>query len=151
MEIAILKDGEITFGDYRTMFPNTSFTPEGPSDEFLVQHGAKKLNRFKPYDSLTQKLVQVAPYDDGEFVSVVQVENLTAEEIQSAKDSAMAQLRSLRNAMLSATDWRFRSDLTPSADWVAYCQALRDFPATVVDARLPWQFPKDPDYKPKND
>ena len=80
MEIAIFKDGAYVVGDYRTMFPNTSFTPDGPSDEFLAEQAAKKLNRFKSYDALTQKLVQVAPYDDGEFVSVVQAESLTAEE-----------------------------------------------------------------------
>jgi len=29
------------------------------------------------------------------------------------------------------TDWRFRSDMTPSQDWKDYCQALRDVPAQV--------------------
>jgi hypothetical protein len=26
------------------------------------------------------------------------------------------------------TDWRFRSDLSPSQEWIDYCQALRDIP-----------------------
>lgn len=34
--------------------------------------------------------------------------------------------RATRNYLLSETDWRFRSDLTPSQGWVSYCQQLRD-------------------------
>lgn len=149
MEIAILKDGSYVFGDYRTMFPNTSFTPAGPSDEFLAEHGAKKLNRFKPYDALTQKLEQVSPYDDGEFVSVVQVVSLSAEEIQSAKDSAMANVRAQRDRLLAACDWTHLPDAPQAkkADWATYRQALRDFPATLQDARLSVDWPKDPDWK----
>jgi len=43
-------------------------------------------------------------------------------------------LRELRNAMLAQTDWRFRSDLTPSQAWIDYCQSLRDLPATATPA-----------------
>ena len=31
-----------------------------------------------------------------------------------------------RNQLLAETDWRFRSDLTPSQEWIDYCQELRD-------------------------
>ena len=31
-----------------------------------------------------------------------------------------------RNKLLNQTDWMFRSDLTPSQEWINYCQALRD-------------------------
>ena len=37
-------------------------------------------------------------------------------------------VRQQRNALLAETDWRFRSDLTPSQEWIDYCQALRDIP-----------------------
>jgi len=37
-------------------------------------------------------------------------------------------LRIERNRLLQETDWRFRSDLTPSQAWYEYCQALRDLP-----------------------
>jgi hypothetical protein len=43
-------------------------------------------------------------------------------------------LRIKRNQLLAATDWRFRSDLTPSQAWIDYCQALRDLPATATPA-----------------
>lgn len=44
-------------------------------------------------------------------------------------------MRLERNKLLSETDWRFRSDLTPSQEWRAYCQALRDVP---TQAGFPW-------------
>lgn len=44
--------------------------------------------------------------------------------------------RQQRNEMLSKTDWRFRSDMNPSQDWVNYCQALRDVP---TQSGFPWE------------
>ena len=43
--------------------------------------------------------------------------------------TAEKRLRFIRNELLAQTDWRFRSDLTPSQAWIDYCQALRDLPA----------------------
>jgi len=147
MQIAILTN-PITVGDYRELFSNTSFPTSGPSDEFLTANNAKKVNAFKAHDKLTQKLVSCSPYDDGEFVSVVQVASLSAEEIQAAKDSAMAQLRATRNSLLTACDWTQIPDCTISkkTEWATYRQALRDFPATVSDARVNVEFPHNPDW-----
>jgi len=147
MQIAILTS-PITVGDYRELFTNTSFNGNGPSDEFLTANNAKKVNAFKAHDKLTQKLVSCSPYDDGEFVSVVQVESLSAEEIQAAKDSAMAQLRATRNTLLTACDWTQIADcsIPKKAEWATYRQALRDFPATVSDARATVTWPHNPDW-----
>ena len=149
MQIAIIENGNVTqVGDYRELFPNTSFPANGPSPEWMAENNAKRVNLFKEHDSLTQKLVQVAPYVDGDFVNTVQVESLTAEEIQAAKDSAMAQLRGNRNNLLAQCDWTQIADCTISnkAEWATYRQALRDFPATVADARLPVEWPHSPDW-----
>ena len=43
----------------------------------------------------------------------------------------MRLLRQERNRRIAETDWRFRSDLTPSQEWIDYCQALRDLPSTA--------------------
>lgn len=147
MQIAILTS-PITVGDYRELFSNTSFNSSGPSDEFLTANNAKKVNAFKAHDRLTQKLVSCSAYDDGEFVSVVQVADMSAEEIQSAKDSAMAQLRATRNALLLACDWTQIADCTipKKAEWATYRQTLRDFPATVSDARSTITWPHNPDW-----
>lgn len=149
MEVALIQNGNITAtGDYKTVFPNTSFPVAGPSDAWLAEQGAKKINRFKAYNSLTQKLTSCAAYDDGEFVSVVQVTNLTAEEIQAAKDSAMAQLRSNRNNLLIQCDWTQVPDcsIPNKTEWATYRQALRDFPSTVEDARVAVEWPHNPDW-----
>jgi hypothetical protein len=150
MQIAILTN-PITVGDYRELFANTSFPPSGPSDEFLTSNNAKKVNAFKDHDRLTQKLVSCAPYDDGEFVSVVQVESLTAEEIQAAKDSAMANIRATRNQLLNACDWTQAIDCTiaKKTEWATYRQTLRDLPSTITEPRTFTDWPHNPDWVDK--
>jgi hypothetical protein len=146
MQIAILTN-PITVGDYRELFANTSFNANGPSDEFLAENNAKKVNAFKAHDRLTQKLVQCAAYDDGEFVSMVQVESLTAEEIQAAKDSAMANIRSQRNQLLKDCDWTQIADCTADKTaWATYRQALRDLPSTITEPRTFSAWPHNPDW-----
>jgi len=46
----------------------------------------------------------------------------------------MRLLRVERDRRIALTDWRFRSDLTPSQAWIDYCQALRDLPANSTPA-----------------
>ena len=41
----------------------------------------------------------------------------------------LKELREERNRRIALTDWRFRSDLSPSQEWKDYCVALRDLPA----------------------
>ena len=147
MQIAILTS-PITVGDYRELFSNTSFNSSGPSDEFLTANNAKKVNAFKAHDRLTQKLVSCSAYDDGEFVSVVQVADMSAEEIQAAKDSAMAQIRGQRNQLLKDCDWTQIADCTipKKAEWTTYRQTLRDLPSTITEPRTFKDWPHSPDY-----
>ena len=146
MQIAILTS-PITVNDYRELFADTSFGANGPSDEFLAANNAKKVSLYKTHDRLTQKLVSCAPYDDGEFVSMVQVESLTAEEIQSAKNSAMAQIRATRNQLLNACDWTQAVDCTiaKKTEWSTYRQTLRDLPSTITEPRTFSAWPNNPD------
>lgn len=52
------------------------------------------------------------------------------DEGKAAKDEETKKsVRADRNQRLAETDWRFRSDMTPSQVWKDYCQALRDVPA----------------------
>jgi len=147
MQVAILTN-PITVGDYRELFANTSFSSSGPSAEFLAENNAKKVTLFKAYDRLTQKLVSCEAYDDGEFVSLAQVTDLTAEEIQAAKDSAMAQIRGQRNQLLKDCDWTQIADCTipKKAEWTTYRQTLRDLPSTVTDPRTFADWPHNPDW-----
>ena len=43
----------------------------------------------------------------------------------------MANLREQRNILLAETDWMGNSDVTMSADWKTYRQALRDITKTT--------------------
>lgn len=63
---------------------------------------------------------------------------------KAAKDAEQAKsVRANRDAKLAETDWRFRSDMTPSQEWKDYCQALRDvpdqtgFPWTITWPEMP--------------
>ena len=58
---------------------------------------------------------------------------------KAMKDAEQAKsVRTSRDAKLAETDWRFRSDMNPSQEWIDYCQALRDitgqegFPWTIT-------------------
>jgi hypothetical protein len=55
---------------------------------------------------------------------------------KAAKDAEQAKsVRTTRDTKLSETDWRFRSDMTPTQAWKDYCQALRDVPS---QSGFPW-------------
>ena len=55
---------------------------------------------------------------------------------KATKDAEQAKsVRQTRDDKLAETDWRFRSDMTPSQAWTDYCQALRDVP---LQSGFPW-------------
>ena len=144
MFIAKVENGSITVGDYRELFPNTSFPPSGPSAEFLQDMGCKPVNLFKPHDQHTEKLVQCDPYVEGDWVYTVQVVALTEEELAAVNNSAAAQVRSKRNTMLSNSDWTQIADSTADKQaWAAYRQALRDISG---QSGFPWtiEWPEPP-------
>ena len=59
----------------------------------------------------------------------------------------MANLRDQRNQLLAETDWMGNSDVTMSADWKTYRQALRDITKTTPadDALSNITWPKKPE------
>ena len=134
----IAKIGDtIEVGDYRQLFPNTSFPASGPSSQFMVDNGCLPVNLFKDHDRMTQKLSQVAPYVENNEVFTVQVESLTEDEIASATSSKASQMRSNRNRLLADCDWTQISDATvDKAIWATYRQELRDISS---QAGFPWE------------
>jgi hypothetical protein len=72
---------------------------------------------------------------DGKWYTKYSVADMD-DETKAAKDAEQAKsVRATRDTKLSETDWRFRSDMTPSQEWKDYCQALRDVPS---QAGFPW-------------
>ena len=138
--------GEII--DFRTFFGMTNSV----TDEQLATQGFVKVNLFRDHDRLTQKLVPCDPVLENGWVYKVAVADMTPEEIQSAKDSAMAQIRSTRNQLLKDTDGTQAVD-NPSlkkADWASYRQQLRDLPSGInvlaIDPRTFTDWPHNPDW-----
>jgi hypothetical protein len=98
------------------------------------------------FDPLTHRVEHSAAplLIDGKWTLTATVVEKTQEQIAAANAGRAAQARAERNTKLSATDWRFRSDMTPSQQWIDYCQALRDVPS---QAGFPWsiQWPTQPE------
>lgn len=145
MNIAIISNGQVTqVGDYRALFPQTSFPPSGPSDEFLAENSALRVNAWKPHDAATEKLVACAPYIDGAWVYTVQVEPLTQDDIAARDAAQAANVRAERNRRLAECDWTQLSDApVDPLPWQTYRQALRDitaqagFPSAVIWPEAP--------------
>lgn len=148
MFIAKVTDGVIgEIIDFRTFFGKTSSV----ADEELAAQGFVRVNLYRDHDRLTQKLVSCTPVLENGWVYKVAVADLTAEEIQSAKDSAMAQIRGQRNSLLAACDWTQIADSTADKTaWGSYRQQLRDLPAGIValalDPRTFADWPHDPNW-----
>jgi len=145
MFIAKVTNGQVgEIIDFRTYFGMTTSV----TDEQLEAQGFVKVNLYRDHNRLTQKLVPCDPVLENNWVYKVAVSDLTAEEIQSAKDSAMAQIRGQRNNLLSACDWTQIADSTADKTaWAAYRTALRNLPATITgDPRTFSDWPHDPNW-----
>lgn len=143
MNIALV-DGNTVLqtGPYSELFPNTSFPPSGPSDEFLADNNAKRINLWKPYDPATEKLASCDPYIEGEWVYTVTVEPLTPEEQQTRIDSQWANIRSQRNALLLACDWtQLQDSPVDKVVWATYRQELRDITDQADPFDIDWPVP----------
>lgn len=125
----IYKDGVVA--DYRSIFANTSFPPNGPSDEFLTEQGAYKVNVFLPHDQMTEKLVSCPPYVQDGWAYTVEVQPKTQEEMDADRDAEASRVRADRNRRLADCDWTQGKDIpdATSTPWAAYRQELRDVPS----------------------
>ena len=105
-------------------------------------YGDTNMNLDKPtYITAIKALVSgnIGGYNDGPIEKIKFFDGQTPpseEEIQAKLAELQAAepmrlLRLERDRLIALTDWRFRSDLSPSQAWIDYCQALRDLPATA--------------------
>lgn len=72
MLIAKVENGQVLdVADYKSMFPNTSFSANGIHESFYAENGVMPVSVFKPYDHDTEELVSCAPYiEDGQVFTV---------------------------------------------------------------------------------
>ena len=155
MQIRIRETGAVMYeGEFRQLHPSTSF-PQQITEATLNDFGADVV--FEGPQATGGTVYQYSVYGGVEEIegkwytkwnlgpSFFQTEdaegNVTTaaqNEVayKAAKDAEQAKsVRASRDTKLAKTDWRFRSDMTPSQAWKDYCQALRDVP---TQAGFPW-------------
>ena len=130
MQLARIINGTVqAVGDYRSLFPQTSFSENGPTQSFLSENGCLQVSQWKAHDRATQKLVVSAPYIEDDFVYTVVVEPLSSEDLQSRTNALAASVRAERKSKLLASDWTQLADaVVEKAAWASYRQLLRDLP-----------------------
>jgi len=125
---ALIENGEIT--RYNVTLPTTvgnTSIPAGATG--LEEFGLYPIVGDEPSHTGRERIAGPQYVFDGTQVNRV----FTVEQIPD--DEKAGQVRAERNTKLAATDWRFRSDMSPSQAWKDYCQALRDITA---QAGFPW-------------
>jgi hypothetical protein len=155
MQVRIRESGAVMYeSEFRALHPNTSM-PQQLSEELLNEFGADVV--FEGPQATGGTVYQYSQRDgveqlDGKWYTkhiLGPVFTDTTDETgnvtpaadneaayKAAKDTEQAKsVRQSRDTKLAETDWRFRSDMTPSQGWKDYCQALRDVPS---QEGFPW-------------
>lgn len=118
-----------TIGQLRKDNPNVSF-PKSISVETLAEYNVySAVVKDQPtFNTVTQDCVmQSLPTQiDGVWTYSWEVINRTAAEIENKNNFMASEVRDERNQKLKETDWMGMSDVTMTAEWAAYRQALRD-------------------------
>jgi len=155
MQIRLRTTGAVMYeSEFRALHPNTSM-PQQLSEELINEFGGDvvlegpqatggTVYQYSVYGGVEQidgkwytkwnlgpSFFQTEDAD-GNITTAAQNET----NYKAVKDAEQAKnIRQTRDAKLSETDWRFRSDMTPSQAWKDYCQALRDIPS---QSGFPW-------------
>ena len=154
MQIRLRTTGQVMYeSEFRALHPSTSM-PQQLSEELLNDFGADvvfegpqatggTVYQYSQRQGVEQvngkwytKYVLGPTFIDTvvDGVTTTALEHETAYKAQKDAEQAKS-VRYLRDFKLSETDWRFRSDMTPSQEWKDYCQALRDVPS---QQGFPW-------------
>ena len=138
MRIAIIDGSTVKqIGEHQILFPNTSFSRLGPTDDFLSENNCKKVIN-STYNPATQKLNSVTPFIDGDYVKEYEVVSLTTDEKTVVDNIQWDKIREERTQKLQDTDWRASSDLTLSDSWKNYRQSLRDITTQSDPFNITW-------------
>jgi hypothetical protein len=156
MQIRIQSTGQVMYeGEFRALFPNTSL-PQQLTEALINELGGAVV--FEGPQATGGTVYQYSQADGVEQISGKWYTkyiigpvftDTTAEDgtvttaaqhdaaYKAGKDAERAaSIRKQRDEKLTETDWCFRSDMTPSQQWIDYCQALRDVPS---QAGFPWE------------
>lgn len=135
----LLANQDLIIKDHTEWFPNTSFGDRGPTLDWIAEAGYYVISVWKPYDHATEKLVQVAPHLYDGMCCTVNVEPLTAEELQARVYTQWQVVRNQRNQMLKDSDWTQVADApVDKTAWATYRQALRDITTQPDPFNISW-------------
>ena len=147
MQVRIRTTGQVMYeSEFRALHPNTSMPQqltealindlgadvvfEGPQAtggtvyQYSMSQGVEQIEG-KWYTKYVLGPTFIDTVVDG--ITTTALEHETAYKAQ--KDAEQAKnVRTIRDAKLAETDWRYRRDLTTTQQWDDYCQALRDVP-----------------------
>jgi hypothetical protein len=141
---ALIQDGAVkqypyNFAQLKAANTNVSF-PSTVSDATMAEYGAMRVYFSTPPELTDTQVLEEDPpvfsNEDQRWTQVWRVRDMTAEEVTSRNDTQAAQVRTDRNALLSASDWTQVADApVDKAVWATYRQSLRDITA---QAGFPW-------------
>jgi len=141
---ALIQDGAVkqypyNFAQLKAANTNVSF-PSTVSDATMAEYGAMRVYFSTPPELTDTQVPEEDPpvfsNEDLRWTQVLRVRDMTAEEITQRNDTQAAQVRTDRNALLSASDWTQVADApVDKAAWATYRQSLRDISA---QAGFPW-------------
>lgn len=111
--------------------PSVSF-PKMVTDEIAAEYGIYPavVEAQPDFNVATHncELSTTATQVDGVWTYTWNVTEKSADEITNHNDSLARQVRAERETKLKASDWMALSDVTMTAEWSTYRQALRDVP-----------------------
>lgn len=94
-------NNDIVVGDYRELFPYTSFPLGGPTPVWLADNSCMAVRRSIAHDPATEKLVDSPPYILDGDVYVVQKVTKTPEEIEASLKSQIPSAVTMRQGRLA--------------------------------------------------
>lgn len=95
----------IQIADYKEVFPNTSFSAQGPTLEFLKSNSCLPVTVWKPHDRNNEKLTQCEPYVENDQVYTVAVAPLSEEELSQLSEQRKQENKRIAESLLSQSDW----------------------------------------------
>ena len=142
MRIAIIDGSTVKqIGEHQILFPNTSFSRLGPTDDFLSENNCKKVIN-STYNPATQKLNSVTPFIDGDYVKEYEVVSLTTDEKTVVDNIQWDKIREERTQKLKDSDWTQVSDSpldsSKKTEWQTYRQSLRDITTQSDPFNITW-------------
>ena len=143
--LGILENNKITqypidVIDLRKKYPNTSF-PDDISSSDLSSFNVVTIEKVSrpSFNEKNQTITENDPVlDSGKWKQSWTVSDLSSDAVTTKTNEKWESIRTVRNELLSESDWRASSDLTLSDAWKNYRQSLRDITNQSDPYNITW-------------